>query len=70
MSPVKSRTIELSVLRCGLALLALAILMFFMLIPLPHAIDEEVFGKTLLNLLHVPLFAGVTILLRFFQTSS
>lgn len=71
MLPVKRmKIIKLPVFLRGLAFLTLAILLLSLLIPLAPATEEEAYGRHLRNLLHVPLFAVVTFLLRFLQTSS
>jgi VanZ family protein len=52
------------------AFLVLAALILLLVIPLSSPIDGNLFGENLLNLLHVPLFALVTFLLRFLQLST
>lgn len=53
----------------GLTLLALASMAFLLLFPLSNAGEQDAFERVLLNLLHVPLFAVIMILVRFLQTS-
>lgn len=42
--------------------------MFLLLMPLSRPVDEDVLRENLQNLLHVPLFAVVALLLRYFQS--
>jgi VanZ family protein len=69
MMTAKRGIIKPSFFSYGLTLLALAIITFLLLIPLPNSGEEDVFQKDLWNLLHVPLFAVIMILVRFLQTS-
>lgn len=52
------------------AWLALMVLLLLLLIPLDRPDEGGVLGENLRNLMHVPLFASVTFLLRFLQLSS
>jgi VanZ family protein len=54
----------------GWAFLALSGLMLLLVIPLSRPAEGNVFGESLWNLVHVPLFAVVTLLLRFLQFSA
>lgn len=69
MMSAKRGIIKPSFLSYGLTLLALAGISILMLMPLPHAAEEDVFERHLRNLLHVPLFTVLMILMRFLQTS-
>lgn len=70
MSPGnRMKSIEPALTLRGWAFLVLAVLMFLLLVPLSRPAEGGVFGENLRNLLHVPLFAIVTLLLRFLQVS-
>jgi len=51
------------------ALLALGVLVFLLLVPLPHPAEPRPFVENLQNLVHVPLFMAITLLLRAVQLS-
>jgi VanZ family protein len=51
-------------------LLALGVLVLLLLVPLPRAAEPNPFMEDLRNLLHVPLFFGVTLLVRLLLPSS
>lgn len=54
----------------GVGMGALAALILLLLIPISPPDEQDVFGKAVWNLLHVPLFLAVTVLLRVLQLSS
>lgn len=70
LTAASMKPIGASITSRGWVFLGLAVAMVSLLIPLPASAEGDSFRENLQNLAHVPLFAFVTILLRFLQLSS
>lgn len=64
LTATQMKPIETSITPRWWAIFALSVAMVILLIPIPAPAEDDVFRENLQNLVHVPLFAVVTFLLR------